>query len=486
MNQEESRQKQYPENYPYQEDEINLIDYLRVIWKWKVFIALGVFLCIGVAMGYVMLKYPTKYITQCIIQLNFPGIEEHRNPDGTLFNKNQIITPAILSRTSVFLQKKNKIPPLENIRGMIDIKTIIPPEIEGKRKEAEKAKETYTFYSNQFRLTLTTEEKSIFSTEERSQILLSVIGEYRKDFEKKYGEEPLVVIDFPAGFLASSDYLDTINAFKVRANSFIKFLDSKIAKAGFFRSQKTADSFVEVKNDLELLNGIEISGIEATIKLLKLTKNKENLINVYRHKIRTIDVERKKKEKEALIARKLLEDMRRPGRYEPSMGAVNKKTETGLLLDTSFIKDMIKEDSSTLLLKTALEAEVRAKNLEVDKEFLEEEIAFLREKEKEKNREEKEKKKEKEKENIAYIKTGLRDIEDKIVALSKRANELNVEYLGKSVNNAVQVVRDPETNSVRSKDMKKIVLLAGVVALFMAVFLAFFIEYIRKAQKSIK
>jgi len=63
---------------------------------------------------------------------------------------------------------------------------------------------------------------------------------------------------------------------------------------------------------------------------------------------------------------------------------------------------------------------------------------------------------------------------------------LNVEYLGKSVNNAVQVVRDPETNSVRSKDMKKIVLLAGVVALFMAVFLAFFIEYIRKAQKSIK
>lgn len=480
MNVEESRQKQYPENYPYREDEINLIDYLRVLWKWKVFIALGMVLCIGVAMWYVMLKYPKKYVTQCIIQLNFPGIEENRNPDGALFNKDQIITPAILSKTSVILQKKNKTLPLENIRGMIDIKAIIPSEVQDRLKEAEKKEESYVFYPNQFRLTLTTEEKSVFSTEERCQILLSVISEYRKDFERKYGEEPLMVIDFPSGFLVRSDYLDTINAFKVRSNSFIKFLDSKIAKAGFFRSQKTRDSFIDVKNDLELLISIEISAIEATIKSLKLTKNKENLINVYRHKIRTIDVERKKREKEALIARNLLKDLKQQGRYEPSKGAVEKKTETGLLLDTSFIKDMIKEDSTTLLLKTALEAEVRAKNLEVDKEFLEEEIAFLKEKEKEKNKEEKEK------ENIAYIETGLKDIEDKIVSLSKRANELNVEYLGRLVSNAVQVIRDPQTSSVRSKDVKKFVLRAGVVALFMAIFLAFFIEYIKKYQNQLR
>ncbi|MBW2595590.1 MAG: hypothetical protein JRC93_06385, partial [Deltaproteobacteria bacterium] len=253
--------------------------------------------------------------------------------------------------------------------------------------------------------------------------------------------------------------------FKVRTGNFIKFLDSRIAKAGFFRSQKTGDSFIDLKNDLELLDNIKISGIEANIKTLKLTKNKENLINVYRHKIRTIDVERKKKEKEALIAKKLLKDMKQPGRYEPSKGAGREKGETNLILDTTFIKDLVKEDSSALLLKTALQAEIRAKNLEVDKEFLEEEIALLREKEKEK-----------EKENIAYIQTGLKDIEDKIVVLSKRANDLNREYLGRLINNAIQVVNDPETSSVRGK-------IAGIVALFMFVFLAFFIEYIRNASK---
>jgi len=124
-----------------------------------------------------------------------------------------------------------------------------------------------------------------------------------------------------------------------------------------------------------------------------------------------------------------------------------------------------------LLLKTALEAEIEAKNLEVDKEFLEEEIAILKEKEKEK-----------EKENIAYIQTSLKNIESKIIALSKRANELNREYLGRLIDNAIQVVQDPETKTTREKSLTKLTLLAGVVALFMFVFLAFFIEYIKKMR----
>lgn len=448
----------------YPDDEIELIDYLRVLWKWKVFILLIVILCVGVAMGLTLVKYPARQITECIISLNFPGIEKHKNPDNTLFSKEQIITPAILTRAIAFLQKKDK--SLEDIRGMIDIKAVIPLGVQEKKE---------LYFPNQFSLTLTLERYEIFSIKEKNQILLSMVDEYRKDFEKKYGEEPLVVIEFPDNFLADLDYLDVINTFNVRAHSFIDFLDSKIAKAGFFRSQKTSDSFIDIKNDLELLNNIEINKTEAAIKTLKLTKNKENLINLYRHKIRTIDVERKKKEKEALIAGNLLKDMKHLRRYETSKSAGSEKGETNLVLDTSFIKNLVKEDSSSFLLKTALEAGVNAKNLEVDKEYLEEEIVFLTETETEK---------EKEKENIAFVETNLKNIEDKIIALSKRANELNMEYLSRVVSNAVQVVRGPETSSVRSKSVKNIVLLASVVALFMAVFLAFFIEYIKNASKS--
>ncbi len=476
MTERESNNISYAQNYPPFEDEINLIDYLRVLWKWKTFIILMVILCAGLTMGVIMVKYPVTYVTDCIISLNFTGIEKHHNPNGSLFSKEEIITPAILTKVSAFIHKKNAEFFEKDIRQMIDITAVIPPEIQKKMEVAEKNKETYTFLPNQFRLSLTLEQNDIFSIKERNRILLSIVDEYRKDFEKKYGEEPLVTIEFPARFLSNSDYLNAINTFKVRTGNFIKFLNFKISKTGFFRSQETGTSFIDIKNNLELLNNINISEIESIIKELKLTKNKENLINVYIHRARIIDIKRKKKEKEAVIARELLKDMKQSERYRPPNGETDKNENSGtnLVLSTSFIKELIKEDSLTLLLKTALNAEIEAKNLEVDKEFLEEKIAFLKE----------EKEKKEEKGNIAYVKAGLNDIENRIISLSKRANELNIEYLKSIMSNAVQVIRDPETNTERPKNLIKIVIIVGIVALFFAIFLAFFIDYIKSASRT--
>ena len=42
-------EKKFPEqgeakNYPYYEDEIDLADYLRIIWKWRKLIISGIFI----------------------------------------------------------------------------------------------------------------------------------------------------------------------------------------------------------------------------------------------------------------------------------------------------------------------------------------------------------------------------------------------------------------------------------------------------------
>jgi len=454
----------------YYEDEIELIDYLRVLWKWKWVIALMVVICAGAAIGITMVKYPTKYATECIIALNFPGIEKHRNPDDTLFDKNQIITPAILSRAAASLQKEEAL----SLRGMIAIKAIMPPEVQAEIKKAEKRKESYAFFPNQFSLTLTTEQKDIFSEEENSRILLSIVDEYRTEFERKYGEEPLVAINFPDDFLANYDYGEVVDTFKTKIATFIKFLDSKVKKAGFFRSQKTGLSFIDIKSDAESLRNIELSKTEAIIGTLKLTKNKEDLINQYKYNIRKIEIRKRKKEKEAAVAHRMLKQMRQTGRYKLSKDASSEKG-TSLVLDSSFIENLIKNDYFSSLLKTALNAEVEAKNLEVDKEFLEKKIIIL-----------KGKKEGKEKEKIACIQESLKAIQDKIRLLSQRANELNMEYLRRAVAGAVQVIKDPETFETRSGNLKKTALLAAVVGLFFAIFLAFFIEYIKTASKKSK
>ena len=74
--------RQYKHYDPEQfEDEVELITYLRVIWKRKVFIILMVVLCSLAAAGYTIIKYPPKYVTECIVELNFRGIEKGQNPD---------------------------------------------------------------------------------------------------------------------------------------------------------------------------------------------------------------------------------------------------------------------------------------------------------------------------------------------------------------------------------------------------------------------
>ncbi|MDO9566837.1 MAG: hypothetical protein Q7J15_08875, partial [Candidatus Desulfaltia sp.] len=163
---------------------------------------------------------------------------------------------------------------------------------------------------------------------------------------------------------------------------------------------------------------------------------------------------------------------RQTGRYELSKD-VGKEKGTSLVLDSSFIENLIKNDYFSSLLKTALKAEVEAKNLEVDKEFLEKKIDIL-----------KGKKEGNEKEKIACIQESLKAIQDKIRLLSQRANDLNMEYQRKLVAGAVQVIKDPENFETRSRNLKKTALLAAVVGLFFSIFLAFFVEYIRNAPKS--
>jgi len=75
------------------EDEINLVDIAKVLWKRKIMIVmLTVLFSIGAA-GIASVRYPETYVSGLVISLNFPGIEKHKYPDGTIFEGRNIIAP---------------------------------------------------------------------------------------------------------------------------------------------------------------------------------------------------------------------------------------------------------------------------------------------------------------------------------------------------------------------------------------------------------
>ena len=75
MKQEESQQHKNPGYYQYQEDEVELIDYLRVIWKWKWLIVGGALICAIIA-AVINLQMPRVYEISTIIKPGIAGIDD--------------------------------------------------------------------------------------------------------------------------------------------------------------------------------------------------------------------------------------------------------------------------------------------------------------------------------------------------------------------------------------------------------------------------
>jgi uncharacterized protein involved in exopolysaccharide biosynthesis len=75
MEKEEQREVQYRSAQQF-EDEIELIDYLRVIWKWKYLIVSGT-LIFAVAVGMISLSMPKVYRIDMLVRLGILDIDEY-------------------------------------------------------------------------------------------------------------------------------------------------------------------------------------------------------------------------------------------------------------------------------------------------------------------------------------------------------------------------------------------------------------------------
>jgi capsular polysaccharide biosynthesis protein len=85
------------------------------------------------------------------------------------------------------------------------------------------------------------------------------------------------------------------------------------------------------------------------------------------------------------------------------------------------------------------------------------------------------------------LRTREKKTENEIDELSKNIDDIKAEInalnLEKGLISNIKVIQEPEISLHPVKPKKKqIVLLAGVLALFIFIFLAFFIEYIRKER----
>ena len=128
MNQLEER------NYYTDEDELDLLDLVRTLMKHKKMIGLVTILISLIILvgGYIYNKSTLK--SSVVIALDYPGVEDGKNPNGTTFSSNELMPVSVVNK--VFEKYKNEIKYTDNLkfRDSIFIRGIVPDAVKNKIK----------------------------------------------------------------------------------------------------------------------------------------------------------------------------------------------------------------------------------------------------------------------------------------------------------------------------------------------------------------
>ena len=150
-------------------------------------------------------------------------------------------------------------------------------------------------------------------------------------------------------------------------------------------------------------------------------------------------------------------------------------------MDKSIIQNIQENDYFSFLLKTALNADIAEKNLHADIKYYGNEIEHLQS-----NGNINHANLNSRANNVAAMEGLFKEISDDIFGYSQIANEMNIEYSKTFLNNAIQIVTYPETEKVTNGRIRKLPVLSALVGLFIGVFFAFFLEYIKKYRARVE
>ena len=271
------------------DDEIDIRQMFDTLWKYKKFIILVFVIAILTTLIISLYTYPIKKIAKKEFILNFSGIETYKNPDGTPFNKEQIISPLLINNAYNNLINKYPDFPLEidlkYLLNNIYVKAIIPQEIiERNKKNKETTKLDY--YPNQFELYI----NRIDNSEIYEEILFNVLSEYKVYFISYYTKFiyfSTIPKDNNNKMLEEYDYENLIHILKEKIMNIQVFLNTEL-KDNNKENKINSKYFAQCYNISENINiaNLQLNFMEAYIEQNFLTKNKSLFIQRIKGNIR--------------------------------------------------------------------------------------------------------------------------------------------------------------------------------------------------------
>jgi len=365
---------------------------------------------------------------------------------------------------------------LRNPRGFITVDPRIPVEVRQKITAMEREKQTYDYLPNQFYISFVQPKDGVFTHEEKKQVLLAINEAFKDKFLKDYVKKELLSVDLTPEKLNQYDYLESLDIVSSYIDTYKTFLRDMIEGTGLYRSPSTGRSFVDIMSSLENIRKIDLYELQSILKVSLETKQKDVLLKKYQYRIKSLEKEMQKKEEEAKVARDLLQDVWAQGKGKGVLeGSADSQASSQVILDAEFLEKLTEKDYTSVLLQKALEAEITANSLRIDKKYLENELAMLRGNAGKKD-------------NPGFssdvIEGMLEDIRKSIIALGKDANDLSVEFLSSRYANIIKTLRNPESFVQYPRNPKTVMAMALIISLMVGIVIAFIAEYVSNTRKN--
>ena len=425
-----------------EDDEIDLMEIIKILIDNKITIIVTtlIFTLIVILGGYLYNKKNSAYNT--ILGFNYLGIEKGLNPNGTQFNKNDLVSTNELNYLfDKYNEKGLKSKDLKSLRQNIEVKGIVPQYITERIEQALKKGETLSYTPTQYSISLKDGNKDI-----AEELVQDVIAEFNKKYKPQYEISEVSLNN-------SYDYDDYIVILKEHINRLL--LETKGEMKDKFSSKITGVSYIELSRKIQNYENVNLKKYISYIDVYNFSNNALTKKTRLEADIKMLKLEKSKLLGEAEVVKKALDEYKPTTKQLvlPSIG------EMGIKLDTE-------NEYYSKLLGKYIELNTLAANKDYEIKYKKQELEEIKTPSSTEDE---------------VIQKIIKNLVTELNKITEEINNLNKEYFDVEYGEMVKKIAPVEL-----KTEGKSVFLYAIVGIVLGAFIGIFIVFIKEFFKSYK
>ena len=338
----------------------------RILAGHRQIIALTLLGAVVFGIAYWMFSFAAPQVTKVGVVFNFEGLQRSQYPDGSSFQPDDLRSAAVIHEALTNLGMKADDELQAKIRGAITVEGRIPPNIVKERERLRANGQTPPAYvPDQYEVALTLRRIFPLSGKQRELLLNEVLSAYRSRFQRTYADLPL---SFGNAFspLKDADFFEYELVLTEELVNIRQFLLQQQEVAKSYRSPATGLSFADLLKQTSLFEQLKLNELLGIIYVNGLSKDRTMAVTKLDYQILTLDEQYRRAVEQQSVVKELLtmsgERMQNYVLGIKSQAPANRPDVP--LVDQGLIDSLLQNDTTSLLVREALTAGNRLKDIE--------------------------------------------------------------------------------------------------------------------------